>query len=106
MLPVARRAVWGQLFPTSRKKNDLRGAGNSDGPGIRFRVAMAQVGAAYPCAGTVLNDQFEGDDAWEQYLAALGGRTPPIRALGITDYYSLDTYERVRAEKVKGRLPG
>ena len=55
--------------------------------------------------GTVLNDQFRGADAWERYLAALEGRLPAIRALGTTDYYCLDTYERVCAEKVKGRLP-
>jgi hypothetical protein len=55
--------------------------------------------------GTVLNNQFKGGDVWEDYLAALESRTPVIRALGITDYYSLDTYERVQAEKVKGRLP-
>jgi putative AbiEii toxin of type IV toxin-antitoxin system/AAA domain-containing protein len=55
--------------------------------------------------GTVLNDQFKGGDVWEDYLAALESRTPVIRALGVTDYYSLKTYERVQAEKAKGRLP-
>ena len=30
---------------------------------------------------------------------------PPIRALGITDYYSVDVYEAVLAKKKEGRLP-
>lgn len=57
--------------------------------------------------GTVLNDQFKGADTWEQYLAKIEAATPPIRALGVTDYYLLDTYERVREAKTRdGRLPG
>jgi hypothetical protein len=36
--------------------------------------------------GTVLNDQFRGADSWEDYLTALENTTPPIRAIGITDY--------------------
>jgi hypothetical protein len=55
--------------------------------------------------GTVLNDQFKGADPWNDYLTALESRTPVIRALGITDYYSLSTYERVVEEKGKGRPP-
>src|SRR3989442_694038 len=56
--------------------------------------------------GTVLNDQFRGADSWEEYLTALENTTPPIRAIGITDYYSTETYERVRKAKRQGRLPG
>lgn len=57
--------------------------------------------------GTVLNDQFKGSDTWEQYLAKIEATTPAIRALGVTDYYLLDTYERVRNAKHRdGRLPG
>lgn len=55
--------------------------------------------------GTVLNDQFTGDDAWERYLAALEALTPEVRALSVTDYYSLDCYERVIQAKAQGRLP-
>jgi AAA domain, putative AbiEii toxin, Type IV TA system len=55
--------------------------------------------------GTVLNDQFNGKDAWENYLAALEGATPTVRALGVTDYYSTETYERVCEAKKRGRLP-
>src|ERR1700730_7861072 len=44
--------------------------------------------------GTVLNDQFKGADKWERYLEALEKATPAIRALGVTDYYNTETYER------------
>jgi hypothetical protein len=54
--------------------------------------------------GTILNDQFTGADAWERYLKALETTTPTIRAIGITDYYSTDTYERVVEAKNAGRL--
>lgn len=39
------------------------------------------------------------------YIAALNRASPPLRALGITDYYLLETYEAVRAIKAAGRLP-
>lgn len=55
--------------------------------------------------GTVINDQFGGDEAWEANLAQLEARTPVIEAIGVTDYYSLDTYERLQASKAAGRLP-
>jgi hypothetical protein len=55
--------------------------------------------------GTVLNDQFKGADSWESYLKALEAATPAIRAIGITDYYSTESYERVCEEKQQGRLP-
>ncbi len=54
--------------------------------------------------GTVLNDQFKGKDGWERYLTALEAATPTIRAIGVTDYYSIETYERVVAAKENGRL--
>lgn len=47
----------------------------------------------------MLNDQFKGTDSWEQYLAKIEASDPNIRALGVTDYYLLDTYERVCAAK-------
>ncbi|QBM28352.1 TrlF family AAA-like ATPase [Hydrogenophaga pseudoflava] len=55
--------------------------------------------------GTILNDQYCGEDAWGQFLAKLEGATPRIRAIGITDYYSVDTYVAVRRHKQAGRLP-
>lgn len=54
--------------------------------------------------GTILNNQYRGEDAWDQFLAKLEGSTPRIRALGITDYYSVDTYVAVREQKQAGRL--
>jgi hypothetical protein len=56
--------------------------------------------------GTVLNDQFRSEDKWEKYLAALEGASPSIRALGVTDYYVMDSYERVLECKRAGRLAG
>ena len=55
--------------------------------------------------GTILNDQFKGAGAMDAYIEALNKASPPIRALGITDYYLLDTYEAVRVLKAGGRLP-
>jgi ABC-type lipoprotein export system ATPase subunit len=52
--------------------------------------------------GTLLSDQF-GDD-WEAYLTQLESSEPKIEALGITDYFSLDTYKQVLAHKKSGRL--
>lgn len=53
---------------------------------------------------TKLNDQFGGADPWNEFLERIETTDPPIRALGVTDYLSLDTYERVLAEKANGRL--
>lgn len=53
--------------------------------------------------GTIFNDQF-GADSWDEYISALEAVTPPLSAIGITDYYGISTYERVRAEKQSGRL--
>lgn len=53
--------------------------------------------------GTVLNDQF-GPSSWGEYLNALEASSPPLDALGITDYYVLDSYEAVVAQRAIGRL--
>ena len=55
--------------------------------------------------GTVLNDQFQGHDAWGDYLTAIEHSQPAIKVLGITDYYSTTIYERTRHAKIEGRLP-
>ena len=52
--------------------------------------------------GTALNDQFKGD--WNGYLQQLESADPAIRAIGVTDYYGTELYERVLQEKQKGRL--
>lgn len=54
--------------------------------------------------GTVMNDQFKGPTAWEDYLTALENAAPKIKALGVTDYYLTHTYEKVLAAKRSGRL--
>ncbi|NJC30113.1 hypothetical protein GGR79_001580 [Xanthomonas arboricola] len=53
--------------------------------------------------GTVLNDQF-GTGSWNDYLDALETSSPPIEAVGVTNYYLLDSYESVLGAKAKGRL--
>lgn len=46
--------------------------------------------------GTIKNDGFGGDnDVFDNYIALINSADPPIRALGVTDYYILDSYERV-----------
>lgn len=54
--------------------------------------------------GTVMSNQFKGDTAWEDYLTALEEASPTISAMGITDYYVTDSYEKVREFKDQGRL--
>jgi energy-coupling factor transporter ATP-binding protein EcfA2 len=51
-----------------------------------------------------MNDQFRGADAWEKYLVALETAMPTIHALGVTDYYSTESYERVREAHSQGRI--
>jgi energy-coupling factor transporter ATP-binding protein EcfA2 len=55
--------------------------------------------------GTVLNNQFGGTDPWESYISALESSSPVIEAIGVTDYYNTDTYERLCEAKAQGRLP-
>jgi energy-coupling factor transporter ATP-binding protein EcfA2 len=55
--------------------------------------------------GTIINDQFGSTDAWENYLQRIESAHLPIRAIGVTDYYCLDTYERFSEAKAAGRLP-
>ena len=55
--------------------------------------------------GTVMNNQFSGLTAWDDYLTALEQATPIIEAIAVTDYYVTDTYEEVLRQKAAGRLP-
>lgn len=55
--------------------------------------------------GTILNNQFGGDDPWEKYLTALERAVPKIEAIAFTDYYVTDTYEEALKYKEAGRLP-
>jgi energy-coupling factor transporter ATP-binding protein EcfA2 len=54
--------------------------------------------------GTILNDQYSGADPFDDFLKRIETSDPPLRALGITDYYSLDTYEKTVSAKKQGRL--
>jgi hypothetical protein len=53
--------------------------------------------------GTVLSDQFKGD--WETYLSRIENSDPIVRALGVTDYFCIQTYKEVRRQRAAGRLP-
>ncbi len=53
--------------------------------------------------GTLLNDQFKGD--WESYLKRVETAMPVVEALGVTDYFSIGGYRRVREFKAAGRMP-
>ena len=55
--------------------------------------------------GTVMNNQFTGPTAWDDYLSALEDATPTIEAIAVTDYYVTETYERLLEYKAVGRLP-
>lgn len=54
--------------------------------------------------GTILNDQFGSANAWDTYLSAVEASDPKIEALGVTDYYLLDTYRAVLQHKAKTQL--
>lgn len=53
--------------------------------------------------GTLLNDQFNGD--WESYLGRIESAVPGVRAIGVTDYFCIETYREVRKRRAEGRLP-
>lgn len=55
--------------------------------------------------GTVMNNQFSGPNAWDDYLTALEQATPVIEAIAVTDYYVTETYEEVLRRKAADRLP-
>ena len=56
--------------------------------------------------GTALNDQYAGLDPWGAFLDAIEASNPPIRAMGITDYFGIERYEQVVDKKHCGRLSG
>ena len=56
--------------------------------------------------GTALNDQYAGPDPWEAFLNAIEESSPPIRAIGVTDYFGIERYEEVIGQKNRGRLLG
>lgn len=45
------------------------------------------------------------DEVWSKFISQLAALPPSIRVLGITDYYSIDGYRKVRDAKIAGQLP-
>lgn len=54
--------------------------------------------------GTLLNDGYHGANPFEDFLVRIESSEPRIRALGITDYLSVELYEKVLHAKKAGRL--
>jgi hypothetical protein len=52
--------------------------------------------------GTLLSDQFKGD--WAAYIQRIKNSSPAVRALGVTDYFSIGTYRSVRQRFRNGEL--
>ena len=52
--------------------------------------------------GTLLTDQFKGN--WIAYLDGIKDSSPPVKALGVTDYFSIGTYQSVRQKFRNGEL--
>lgn len=55
--------------------------------------------------GTALNNQYKGADAMEEFVHRIEMSEPRIRALGVTEYFGLEGYERLLEAKKAGRLP-
>ena len=49
--------------------------------------------------GTVLADNFPKENGWERYLDALEAVSPPLKAIGVTDYCITRSYECLKGEK-------
>lgn len=56
--------------------------------------------------GTALNNGYAGDESWEGFLTKIEQSVPPIRALGITDYCSIEKYVETLDKQANGRLQG
>lgn len=55
--------------------------------------------------GTAKNDQYgNSGDVWEEYIDAL--EKSDIAVFGITDYFSIENYYRVKKYQTTGRLQG
>lgn len=52
--------------------------------------------------GTAKNDNFKGDDIWEKYIKSL--EESDIEVFGITDYFSMKNYLKVKSYQEQGRL--
>ncbi len=88
------------LGPSDRRMPQQRGF-KKTGRGSQWRRWEPHIHAP----GTVMNNQFKGPSAWEDYISALEAATPAIEAVAVTDYYVTETYEQVLDYKKAGRLP-
>ena len=61
------------------------------------------MGAHVHAPGTVLEDRYPVS-GWDAYLTALETVSPPLAAIGVTDYCITRSYERVKDLQEKGRL--
>jgi len=52
--------------------------------------------------GTLFQDKFKGD--WDAYCAAVDQASPPIEALGVTDYFGISGYVDALSHKQQGKL--
>jgi energy-coupling factor transporter ATP-binding protein EcfA2 len=52
--------------------------------------------------GTLLNDQFRG--TWESYFDQIRKSSPAVHALGVTDYFCIQGYRKVKEHFEKGDL--
>lgn len=55
--------------------------------------------------GTILNDQYTGSALLGNFCERIINAGPPIKVLGITDYYSIDSYEKMFSARNEGKLP-
>lgn len=56
--------------------------------------------------GTLLNNQFSGTNGgWDDYIARINAATPTIRAIGVTDYYDIEAYEKMLQLHSQGLFP-
>lgn len=54
--------------------------------------------------GTILNDNYKGESVLENFCKKIEESTPRIRALGITDYFSIECYREILKQKNAGRF--
>lgn len=52
--------------------------------------------------GTAKNDGFKGEDIWEKYITSI--ENSDVRVFGITDYFSMKNYLKVKLYQEQGRL--
>ena len=55
--------------------------------------------------GTLKNDNYKGENPLDEFVQRINISSPPIKALGITEYYVLDGYEKILPIFNAGKLP-